>query len=337
MSILPSALVAQTRYTRGVLAAVCLLAGLMLFGDASNAQPYPSRPIRIVVPAAAGGALDVVARLLTQGLSENLKQRTYVENKPGANMMIGTEFVSKSDADGYTLLYVSNSALTVTPFVLGKAQFDPLRELVPIAVITHSPYVLVANKSVPGGSLNGLVDYMRKNPGKLNHASNSASTILVSELFKSVAKVDYVDVNFRGASAALVATQSGTTQFSFVDTGSAAMALQGDALLPLGITTDARYKQIPNVPTFDEQGFQGLSVTSTTVLLAPKNIDREVLGAIRKAVLEFLKSPELAPRFNALGLEVGGESGDEAYQALMQVSQRWQRLIKERKVRFGAD
>lgn len=331
------ALVTHPRCAHGIAAVLGLFAGLMLFCSASDAQPYPSRPIRIVVPAAAGGALDVVARLLTQGLSENLKQRTYVENKPGANMMIGTESVAKSEPDGYTLLYVSNSALTVTPFVLGKTQFDPLRELVPISVITHSPYVLVANKSVPGGTLGGLVDYMRKNPGKLNHASNSASTILVSELFKSVAKVEYVDVNFRGASAALVATQGGTTQFAFVDTGSAAMALQGDTLRPLGITTDARYKQIPNVPTFEEQGLRGLSVTSTTVLLVPRNTDREIVDAIRKATLEILKSPETVTRLQALGLEVGGQSGDEAYQALMQVSQRWQKLIKERNVKFGGN
>jgi tripartite-type tricarboxylate transporter receptor subunit TctC len=268
-------------------------------------------------------------------LSENLNQRTYIDNRPGANMMIGTEFVSKSESDGYTLLYVSNSALTVTPFVFGKTQFDPLRELVPVTIISHSPYILVANKSAPGGTLAGLVTYMRSNPGKLNHASNSASTMLVSELFKLRAQVEYVDVNFRGASAALLATQSGTTQFTFVDSGSGAMALQSNELRALGITTTARYKQNPDIPTFEEQGFSGLAVTSSRVLLAPKNTDRHIVETIRQAVLKSLNSSDMATRMHAIGLDVGGETGEEAYQALMKVKEGWEKLIKGRNIKFG--
>jgi tripartite-type tricarboxylate transporter receptor subunit TctC len=314
-----------------------LIASLMLLCNPANAQTYPSRPVRIIVPAAAGGALDLVGRMLAQGLSQNLKQQTYVENKPGANMMIGTELVSKSAPDGYTLLYVSNSALTVTPYIFDKIQFDPLRELIPVAIVSLAPYILLANKSVPGGSLTGLVAYMREHPGKLNHASNSASTMLISELLKSVAQVDYVDVNFRGASNALVATQSGTTQFAFVDSGSGAMALQSNELRALGITTATRSKQNPDIPTFAEQGFPGLAVTSTTVLLVPKDTDRDIVETIKRAALSSLKSPDIETRFHAIGLDVGGQSGDEAYQTLTQVARGWEKLIKERNIRFGGE
>jgi tripartite-type tricarboxylate transporter receptor subunit TctC len=249
-------------------------------------------------------------------------------------MMIGTDVVAKSVPDGYTLLYVSNSALTVTPYIFGKTQFDPLHDLVPVTIITHSPYMLVASKSVPGGSLAGLVTYLRANPGKLNHGSNSASTMLVSELFKSIAQVEYIDVNFRGASSALVATQSGTTQFSFVDSGSGAIALQNNELRALAITTAERYKLSPNIPTFAEQGFPGLAVTSTTVLLAPRDTDPNIVNAINQAARKTLQSTDVAARLHAVGLEAGGQSGDEAYQALLDVAQGWAKLIKERNIKF---
>jgi tripartite-type tricarboxylate transporter receptor subunit TctC len=313
---------------------VGLVVGLFVLCDSSNAQVYPNRPIRIVVPAAAGGALDLIGRVVAQGLSQQLKQKIYVENRAGANMMIGTEFVAKSEPDGYTLLCVSNSALTVSPFLFGKSQFDPLRELVPIAVTTHQPYVLVANKAVPGDSLAGLVSYMRKNPEKLNHASNSVSTMLVSELFKSIAKVDYVDVNFRGAANALVATQSGTTQFAFVDLGSGTMALQSNELRALGVTTADRYGPNPKIPTFVEQGFAGLVVISTSVLMVPKDTSRDIVETIKLATSRTLKSPETVARFHAIGLDAGQQSGDEAYQALMEAKQGWEKLIKERNIRF---
>lgn len=308
-----------------------LLLSLLSIGEPAKAQPYPNRPLRLVVPAAPGGALDVFGRLIAKGLSQELKQNSYVENRPGANMMVGTDVVAKSAPDGHTLLYVSNSALTVSPYVMENMQLDPLRELLPVLTISQAPYILIANKSV-AGSLKELAALLRASPGKLNHASNSASTILVSELFKGSAGLDYVDVNFRGASAALLATQAGTTQFAFVDTGSGAIALQNDQLRALGVTTTKRYPLTPDIPTFVEQGFAELDVMSTTVLLVPKNTPRNIFDLIEKATRNILQDAEFGSRLRAMGHEIDGQPGDEAHQALVAAAGVWKRLLKDRNI-----
>ena len=215
----------------GLYAAMAVVPGI------AEAQTYPNRPVRIVVPAAAGGALDVMARLLATKVGEIWKHQFYVENKPGANWIIGMDAVAKSAPDGYTLLFVASSGLTINPFVFPNMPLDPLRDLAPVTIAAQTPFVLLLNPAVPARTVPELVAHLRANPGKLNHGSNSATTILVSELFKQQAGVEYLDVNYRGASQAIVATLAGTTEFCFVDLGSATSAIEGKTLHPVGLTT----------------------------------------------------------------------------------------------------
>ena len=212
-----------------------------------------------MVPAAAGGALDVIARLLASKVAENWKQQLYVENRPGANWIIGMDAVAKSAPDGYTLLFVASSGLTINPYVFPNMPLDPLRDLTPVTIATQTPFVLLLNPAVPAKTVPEFIAHLRANPGKLNHASNSATTMLVSELFKQQAKVDYLDVNYRGASQAIVATHGGTTEFCFVDLGSATAAIEGKTLRALGLTSPTRYKLNPDIPTFAEHGLPGYS------------------------------------------------------------------------------
>jgi tripartite-type tricarboxylate transporter receptor subunit TctC len=301
----------------------------------AGAQAYPSRPVRVVVPAAAGGALDVIARLLAQKVGESWKQQLYVDNKPGANWIIGMDAVAKSPPDGYTLLVVASSGLTVNPYVFPNMPLDPLAELTPVTIATRTSFVLVVNPSIPAKTLPEFIAHLRANPGKLNHASNSATTMLASELFKMRAGVDYLDVNFRGASQALLATQSGTTDFCFVDLGSATPAIDGKLLRPLAITSPTRYELAPDIPTLAEQGLPGYSVTSMTLLFAPANTPADILDKLNAAAQQALESPEVSGKLRAIGQAVSGGSRAQAAEALRSEAQQWKKLISERNIKLA--
>ena len=300
----------------------------------AQAQSYPNRPVRIIVPAAAGGALDVIARILAAKVGEIWNQQLYVENKPGANWIIGMDAVAKSAPDGYTLLFVASSGLTINPYVF-KMPIDPLRDLTLVATATHTPFVLLANNDLPVKTLPEFIAYLKANPGKLNHASNSATTILNSELLKARANVNYVDINYRGASQAIIATQGGTTQFCFVDLGSGSPAIQGKTLRALGLTSPKRYELAPDLPTIAEQGLPGYATDSTTLLMAPANTPTDIVEKISAAFQQARKSPDVKQKLNAIGQAVSTDSLEEATAALRSEAQQWKHLIAERGIKFG--
>jgi tripartite-type tricarboxylate transporter receptor subunit TctC len=320
------------RSMRAVGAAV-VLAALVTAPDA-DAESYPSRPVRIVVPAAAGGALDVIARILASKVGEIWNQQLYVENKPGANWIIGMDAVAKSAPDGYTLLFVASSGLTINPYVFNMP-IDPLRDLTLLATATHTPFVLLANNDLPVKDLAEFIAYLKANPGKLNHASNSATTILNSELLKARANVDYLDINYRGASQAIVATQSGSTQFCFVDLGSGSPAIQGKTLRALGLTSPKRYELAPDIPTIAEQGLPGYATDSTTLLLAPANTPKELVEKIGAAFRQARQAPDVRQKLNAIGQAVSPDNLEEATAALRAEAQQWKRLIADRGIKFS--
>jgi tripartite-type tricarboxylate transporter receptor subunit TctC len=317
------------------LIALGLALGVTALSRTADAQTYPNRPIRIVVPAAAGGALDVIARLLAQKVGESWKHQLYVDNKPGANWIIGMDAVAKAPPDGYTLLFVASSGLTVNPYVFANMPLDPLAELTPITIATRTGFVLVLNPSVPAKTVPEFIAHLRANPGKLNHASNSATTMLASELFKMRAQVDYLDVNYRGASQALIATQSGTTDFCFVDLGSATPAIESKMMRALAITTPTRYELAPDMPTLAEQGLPGYSVTSMTLLLAPANTPADILDKLNGAAQQALESSDVSGKLRAIGQAVSGGSRAQATAALHSEAQQWKQLISERNIKLA--
>jgi tripartite-type tricarboxylate transporter receptor subunit TctC len=315
-------------------AGAALLLAAVISAHAAQAQTYPNRPVRIVVPAAAGGALDVIARILAIKVGEIWNQQLYVENKPGANWIIGMDAVAKSAPDGYTLLFVASSGLTINPYVF-RMPIDPLSDLTLVATATHTPFVLLANNDLPVKTLPELIAHLKANPGKLNHASNSATTILNSELFKARAALDYVDINYRGASQAIVATQGGSTQFCFVDLGSGSPAIEGKTLRALGLTSPKRYELAPDIPTIAEQGLPGYATDSTTLLLAPANTPTDIVEKISAAFQQARRSPDVRQKLNAIGQAVSTDSLEEATAALRSEAQQWKQLIAERGIKFG--
>ena len=319
---------------RRIGAAACLVFSMCaMHATQATAQSYPARPVRIVVPAAAGGGLDLAARILANRLTESLGQTALVENRPGANMIVGTDAVAKAAPDGHTLLVVASPALTINPLVLPDLPYNPARDLAPVSLLTSNPFALLVNNNVPAGNVQELVAHLRANPGKLNHASNSASTMLISELFKSLARVEYSDINYKGGVLAAAATAAGETQFCFVDLGSATAPVRAGRVRAFAVTSAQRYKLRPELPTLAESGVPG-SAIAWVVLLAPAKTPPEIIARLSADTIKVMALPDTVSRIEAIGSEVVASSPLEAAQALRADGEQWAKLVSERNIKF---
>jgi tripartite-type tricarboxylate transporter receptor subunit TctC len=327
----------STRSPFGLLQALTLsavMAASAALSHTAHGQSYPDKPVKIIVPVAPGGGLDLVGRLIGGKLTEFWGRQVLVENRPGANSSLGTEATARSAPDGYTLLYVSSGALSINPLLMPELTYDPLRDLVPITLVTTNPFVLLASNTIPVGSVQELLVQLRANPGKLNHASSSATTLLSSELFKALAKVDYVDINYKGGALAAAATGTGETQFTFVDTGSAIAQVKGGRARALAVTSARRSKLQPDIPTISETGVPGYASGAWTVLLAPAKTPAEIVTRINSEVARALASPDVSSRLIAVGNEAFGSSPEVAMQELRADAEKWSRLVKERGIKL---
>ncbi len=327
----------RSRLTGGIARGVVplmLLAAASLWADVVLAQEFPSKPIRIIVPAAPGGALDTIARLIAYKAQELRKHQVFVENRPGANWIIGMTTVASAPPDGYTLLFIASSGVTLNPHVFDMT-IDPQKDLVPVISTTHTDFVLLASPDLPVKSVQELIAHLRANPGKLNHASNSATTMLVSELFKIRAGVSYVDINYRGAAPALQDTIKGQTQFLFVDLGTGSSAIQAKTLRPLGITGAVRSVLNPDLPTIAEQGLPGYAVSSTTLLFTPAKTPPTAVQKLNEIFLEAVNAPDVKTRLANMGQFVVGNTSQEAINALRLEHDQFGKVIKERNIKFA--
>ncbi|MSQ70570.1 MAG: tripartite tricarboxylate transporter substrate binding protein [Betaproteobacteria bacterium] len=315
------------------LIAVAMLTAVAM-APAALAQAYPTRPVRLVVPAAPGGGLDLAARTVSSKLAEIWGQQVIVENRPGANFIVGTESVTKATPDGYTLLLVSSGALTINPVAYPNLPYSPQRDLAPIILLSSNPFALLVNNAVPAQTLPEFISLLRANPGKLNHASNSATTILASELFKSLAKVDYADINYKGGVLAAAATAAGETHFCLVDMGSATAPLKGGRARALAVTTPKRYKLQPDLPTMAEAGVPGYASSAWVVILAPGKTPPEIIAKANADLQRIIAMPDIIARLEGFGSEVVGGTPEEASRLLRADEEQWARLVKERNIRF---
>lgn len=315
-------------------AAICL--GLAPVGASAQgeAASFPNKLVKIVVPAAPGGGIDMVARSVSDKLAEAWGHQVIVENRPGANFVIGTDAVAKSPADGYTLLMTSYGAITVNPIAYPNLPYDPERDLTPVMLVTTSPFVLLVNKQNSAKDMPRFVADLRARPGKFNHASNSASTILASELFKSMAKVDYADINYKGGILAAQSVAAGETDFALVDMGSALATERGGRVRALAVTTAKRSRLLPDIPTFAEGGVTGYNADAWIVLLAPAKTPAAVVDKINADLRRILQTPEVTRRIETVGNEIVASTPQEAGEVLAADARKWAKLVKERDLKF---
>lgn len=294
------------------------------------AQPYPSRPVRIVVPLSAGGFADTPARLLAPRLSEQLGRQFFVENRPGAGGTIGADFVAKSPPDGYNLL-LTGTPHVISPWLYPKLQYDPLNDFAQIALVASGPYALVVHAQVPAQSVSELIGLAKAQPGKIDFASsgNGSAQHLVSALFNSMAGVDMNHVPYKGSGPAMQDLVSGQVKVSFAGIPNVLSHVKAGRLRMLAVSTARRWPELPEVPTVAEAGVPGYEATLWLNLAAPAATPREILERLAAETAKALQDPEAQQSFRRAGVEATVMPRDEIAGFVRAEYEKWGRVVKQ--------
>src|SRR5919108_2574316 len=287
---------------------------LCLVSLAAIAQEYPNRPVRVIVPYAAGGLPDTMARLVGQKMGETLGQQMVIENRGGAGGIVGTTEVGKAAPDGYTLLVADVGQIAINPHLFSKLPYQPLKDLAPVSLIGTSPLYLVAHPSVPVNSLKDLVALAKKEPGKLNYGSSGVGSIhhLATEALKAGFGIDIVHVPYKGTGQSVPALLGGQVALLYSALPSIAGHLKDGKVKMLAISSAKRSPHTPDVPTVAESGIPGYDYVAEIGLLAPSGTPREIIQRLAGEMAKVVKQPEVVQRFTQLGIDAVG-STPEAY------------------------
>ena len=305
---------------------------LLLCATQALAQPYPSKPIRLVVGFAPGGAADFVSRAFQDPLGKALGQPIVVENRPGAGSSIAAEHVAKSAPDGYTVLIASPSSILVNPLISPKAGFQPLKDLVPIGKVSSSPLILSVNPAVGVSSVQELIAHAKKNPGKLNYATsgNGSAPHMAAVLFLRLAQVDMVHVPFKGGAPAVQSVLAGDTQLAFATPPSVLPLVQAGRLRALAITSKNATALIPGVPGMGEAGLADYEIGFWYGFFVPAGTPADVVRKLFDATSQVLKAPETARILAREGTETAASGSPEEFgRFLAEDAKLWARLVKE--------
>ena len=302
---------------------------LTLYAFTASAA-YPERPIRLVVPAAPGGAIDVVGRIVGLKLSEVLAQNVIIDNRAGANNIIGTELAARSPPDGYTLL-ITAGAHTINPAVYKKLPYDALRDFTPIIHIANSGgLVIVVHPSFGARTLAQLIELARASPGKIAYGSAGFgnSTHLAGELFQMMAGVKFIHVPYKGAGPAATDLLGGQIPLMFGPSPVVVPMVQAGRLRPLAFTGLKRSSQLPDVPTVDEAGVKGYESTGWYGMYGPRNTPKSIVSRVSAAVREIVQLPDTRERFAALNLEPIGSTPEEFAKFLQEDLEKYAAIAK---------
>jgi tripartite-type tricarboxylate transporter receptor subunit TctC len=299
------------------------------------AQQYPNKPIKLVIPFPPAGATDVLGRALGQKLSESLGQAVVIENRPGAGSTIGAEQVANAPADGYTLLLASGS-ICISANLYKKLPFDPARSFAPVSLVGHVPHMLVANPTVPAGSVKDLITLAKAKPGEINVASQGNGTLshMELELFKLAAGVELTHVPYKGSSNAMTDLLAGNVSMLFDSVTSSLPIVRKGQLKALGVVSPTRLAFAPDIPTITEAGVPGFDAANWFAVLAPAGTSREIVQVLNTHVARALESAELRQRLAAQGA-VLESSTPEALAALIRDDLgRWAKVVKQAGIRL---
>ena len=312
------------RYAAAV-AALVVTAGVNAQG-----QPYPSRPIKIIVPFGPGGFTDVAARIIQKELAPAIGQPVIIENKPGAGSTIGTSEVSKAAPDGHTLVMVS-TAHVISPHLYRAMPYDPIKDFTPVMKLAEGPYVLVTHPSLPVKNVAELVALAKAKPDTIDYASsgNGSAQHLVGALFVTMAGAPLSHVPYKGSSQAMNDVLGGQVKVSFVGVPNALPNLNNGKLRALAVSTRKRYAELPDVPTLEEAGVRGYDATIWLGLLAPPGTPKEIVQKLNTTIARALTTPESKKLMTQAGVDVAISTPDE-FRALMQSElDRWGKVVRE--------
>jgi len=319
----------KIRFNAGLKA---VAAGAMAIASIAATTPaaaaYPEQPIRLVVGFSAGGTTDVVARIVGKEVGEALGQPVVVENRPGAGSNIGAEMVARAKPDGYTLYMVAvTSAINQTLYK--NIRFNLVDDFAPVALAVRVPNVLVVNPDLPVKSVKELVDYAKKNPGKLNFASSGSGTSIhmAGELFKQLADIDVVHIPYKGSSPAVTDLIGGQVDFMFDNMPSSWPQVEGGKLRALAVTTAERSKAAPDLPTMQEEGFPTFDVSSWFGVIAPKGTPDDVVEKLNKAIRDALAKPAVQSQMDDLGAIVADTTPEQFGDFIKSEVENWGKVV----------
>jgi len=313
---------------RMVTIACALLAALA--ASAAHGQAYPTKPIKVVIPFVAGGSSDIVGRAIGSKFQEYLGQPAVVENRPGANGSIAAEFVAKSDPDGHTILVGSIGVFSINAALFKDLRYDPLRDFAPITLAVTTPNVLVTKPDLPAKSMKELVEFAKKNPGRVSYCSSGtgSSDHLTGELFKQGAGVFALHVPYRGGAACQTDLMGNQVDISFQNLGAVTNYIKGGKMKALAVTAQSRHPQLANVPTTGEAGFPDLVVTSWQAVAAPAKTPRDVVKKLSDATVRALRSPDIRERMTQIGFDVVAGTPEEFGQFMKAEVERWKKVVQ---------
>jgi len=310
------------------------LALTLVSAAAAPADDYPTRPIRLIVPFAAGGAADSVARIIGKRVGDALGQTFVIEDRGGGGGIIGTELVKNADADGYTLLLGQSGPISINPGIYPKLSYDPEKDFVPITMTTSYPYIVVVNPSLGVKTLQELVALAKSRPGQLNYgtAGVGASNHLVTELFDSRAGIKMTHIPYRGTSPAVADLIAGQVQVVFADPVSALSQVNAGSLIAIAVTSKERAPVAPDVPTISESGYPGFDAIAWHGIMAPAGTPPAIVGRLNTEIVKALKDPQTAKLIEAQSIQVVGNSSEAFAGFIKQDIAVWKDVARQAKV-----
>ena len=311
----------------------CLLCAVLagIAGNAFAQAQYPVKPVRVIVPYPPGGGNDTLARLFGQKLTDAWGQQFVIENRPGAGTIIGTAAAAKSPPDGYTLLLSSIATHAFSPHLYSKPGYDPVKDFSPVTLLVIAPTLLVVNPALPVRTLGELVALAKKHPGKLEYASAGmgSSAHMLAETFRGLAKIDIVQVPYKGGGPAIVGTISGEAQMMVDPAASSLPHVKNGRLRALAIARAERLPDLPDVQTFAQAGMPGYTAAAWYSMHAPARTPPEIVARLNRELIRILALPDVKTRLKDLGSDGVGNSPEELARFVAAESERYGKLIKE--------
>jgi len=310
-------------------------AALVTAASFAGAQSFPAKPVRLVVTYPPGGGSDIIARTLAQKLTEPLGVQVVVENRPGANGNIGTDYVSKSTPDGYTLVLGNTGPLCISPAIYASIPYNTAKDFSPISLVASTPIILVVHPSFPAKSIGDLVKIARARPGELRFASsgNGATSHLAGEMLKLMANINMVHVPYKGVAPAIVDVIAGQLEMQFLDVSVVVGYIKNGKVRPIAWAGAKRGPAFPDVPTVAESGFPGFDVTGWYGILGAAGMPKDVVARLNGAIVKVLSQPDTRERFDAIGAIAVTSTPEEFTEYIRAELAKWSKVAKAAKLK----
>jgi tripartite-type tricarboxylate transporter receptor subunit TctC len=317
-----------------LIATFALAIAAFFFGKAARADDFPSHPIHLIVPYAAGGSADATARVIAKQVSKRTGQTIVVENRGGSASILGTEFVNKADPDGYTLLLGQSGPISINPAIYKELPYDPVKDFAPVTLTSTYPYLMVVNRSLGVKTLQEFVALAKSKPGALNYGTTGvgASNHLLTELFNLKAGIKMTHIPYRGTALAVADLVAGQVQVVFSDPISALQLVNSGMLVALAVTSKDRSPVAPNVPTIAESGYPGFDAVGWHGILAPAKTPPAIVAKLNAEIVQALKDPETKSLLESQAIQIVGGSPQEFGDYIKQDIALWKEVAEQAKI-----